>query len=436
MRPRTMLSLLLPAALACSGREPSPTEVRPEFVIACPRATITASPTSVTKSPNTTGSTKFIVTNNCTTNLIGLASVSSRTGAVTSVGSPSPSTLGTLAPGASASVLVSFNVGSSGTGTVVLTGTPDLGTASTGTQAVTVSGGTGVPFGPADLFLNSTTLRKLVPFTWTADFTDSASIVTQINTARSNHIKFALVMTGGGHAQYLDSTTSPPKFSFAKWKAKQNKFDTPAIRSAVASGVADGTIPFAVLMDEPNHSSWGGVMNHAKLDSMSRYTKAIFTTLRTGVNVTYDWDTTSTMYQSVDVMTTQYSARRGDVNTYRTAAVSSAAKQKVALFFSINILDGGTDLRSTGCPMPQTGGPGTTENGVLSGCKMTAAQVQSFGDGLLVAPEACGLQMWTWDLTTLTATGDFMTRADNLAAFNHVAGTAGAHAARPCVKPL
>jgi hypothetical protein len=145
MRPHTMLSLLLPAALACSGSDPSPTELKPEFVTACtpPKPTVTASPTSVTKSPNTTGSTKFIVKNNCTSNVTDMTFTSSRTGAVTSVGAPSPAILNVLAPGASASVFVTYSVGASGSGMVVLTAN-SAGGVSTGSQAVTV---TGVAFG-------------------------------------------------------------------------------------------------------------------------------------------------------------------------------------------------------------------------------------------------------------------------------------------------
>jgi hypothetical protein len=304
----------------------------------------------------------------------------------------------------------------------------------TGTEVIALRdetiGGTGVPFGPSDLFSGAGDLRTPAPFTWTTDNTGPSDIVDLINTARVNEKKLTLVMTGGGHDNYITNA----KFDMAKWKARQNLFNTQAIKDAVAAGVADGTIPFAVLMDEPNHSSWGGNVHHSTLDSMSRHTKSIFPTLRTGVDVTYDWEPTL-VYQSVDVLTTQYSARKGDVVVYRNAAVSSAATQKVALFFSINILNGGTDLRSTGCPMPQTGGVGSTENGAVFGCKMTAGQVQSFGDALLTAVQTCGLKMWTWDMTTLTPTGDFMTRADNKAAFNHVAATAAAHAARACVKP-
>jgi hypothetical protein len=292
--------------------------------------------------------------------------------------------------------------------------------------------GSGVPFGPGDLFNASGGFRQVppAPFTWTMDVVTPGDIIDLITAARNNHVKLTPVMTGGGHANYLTNGV----FDFQKWKDKQDLFDTPEIKSAVAAGVADGTILFAVLMDEPNHPDWNNSVHHADLDAMAQYTNGIFPTLRTGVDVRYDWEQTQ-VYQNVDVITSQYSARKGDVNAYRTAAVSAAAQQNAAMFFSINVLNGGTPPTNGSCPTPATGGPGSTENGVLVGCKMTAAQVQSFGDALLAAPEACGLKMWTWDLTTLTPSGDFMTRADNKAAFSHLATTAAAHAPRACVKP-
>jgi hypothetical protein len=316
-----------------------------------------------------------------------------------------------------------FDVGASGTGGVGMGISTSCGAKTLPAHVVSIQAG-GVPFGPSDLFLNSTTLRQSSPFSFTTDGVAPADVGTQINTARINHIKYALVMTGGSHDNYI----TDGHFDFTKWKTRQELFNTQAIRDAVAAGVGDGTVPFAVLMDEPNHSSWGGVMTHALLDSMSRYTKNIFPTLRTGVDVTHTWQPTS-VYQSVDVITTQYVSRLGDVVTWRNAAVSSAATQKVALFFSINILNGGTDLRSSGCPVPQTGGLGTTEDGVLKGCRMTAAQVETFGNTLLGEPSACGLKMWRWDV-------DFMGKSENQTAFTRVAATAAAHAAKPCVKPL
>lgn len=335
----------------------------------------------------------------------------------------------TLGPGSRIDADLFFDAGAAGTGGVGMTISTSCGTKSLPIHPVSIQGTAGgVPFGPSDLFETSGTFRQQAPFNWTTDGTEPGSIISQINAARAAHIKFALVMTGGGSVNYVTNG----KFDFAKWKARQNSFNTSAIKSAVAAGVSDGTIPFAVLIDEPNRSDWGGNVHHSTLDSMSRHTKSIFPTLRTGVDVTHTWENT-VVYQSVDVMTTQFTGteKSGDVNNYRTLAVASAARQKVALFFSINIINGGKKPVNGSCPSAQT--TGSTEGGQLKGCKMTGAEMQSYGDALLQAPEACGLKMWKYDLPGLTPTGDLMTLSR--AAFDHLAATARAHAAKPCVKP-
>jgi hypothetical protein len=437
MQPRAMTSMLLALALGCSGQETSPTDLRPQFAGGCTNTPIiTANPASISVTAGSSSQSSFSVKNGCAS-LSGPWDIgATSSGSVVLTGGPSPSSV-TLKVGQTITVTVPFTAGAAGSGTVVLKASmdhdPPPPLTSSGTQNVTVTGGaSGVSFGPADLFNASGGLRQVAPFTWTMDIVDPAGIAAQISTAHNNHIKLVLVMTGGGSSNY----TTAGKFDYTRWVNKQNTFNTTAIKQAVANGVADGTIPFAMLIDEPNRSDWGGNVHHTTLDSMSRYTKSIFPTLRTGVDVTYTWESTS-IYTSVDVITTQFAGtdKSGDTTAYRTQAVSSANAQNVALFFSINILNGGKKLMSTGCPMPQTGGSGSTESGVLVGCKMTAAEVQAYGDALLKAPETCGLKMWTWDLTTLTPTGDFMTRADNQAAFNHLAGTAAAHPAKPCVKP-
>jgi hypothetical protein len=141
MQTRNLLLVLLPAALACSASDTAPTEAQPEFAKACstPTPKIAASPTAVTKAPGASGTTKFVASNNCTTNLVGWTLTSSRTGAVTSVTAPSRASLPTLAPGQSVNVYVSYRVGSSGFGTVMLLSRSRAGLNSFGYQGITVA---------------------------------------------------------------------------------------------------------------------------------------------------------------------------------------------------------------------------------------------------------------------------------------------------------
>jgi hypothetical protein len=259
----------------------------------------------------------------------------------------------------------------------------------------------GVPFGPFDLFSASGSFRQVAPFSLTLDWTDPAGIISQINLARDNGVRFVPQMTGGSHSNY----TTNGQFDFGKWKTKMNTFNTTAIKTAMAAAVSDGTVIFAELMDEPNSADWGG-MTHAMLDSMSRHAKTIFPTLRTGVTVQWDWQSTA-VYQSLDVLNSQYGFHQDTiVERYRDSAVVSAKRQNVALMFSMNLLHGGA--KTFGTPM-------------------TASQVENFGKVLVSEPFACALTMWTWDDT-------FMAKPENQTAFNRIAATAAGRPAKACAK--
>jgi hypothetical protein len=298
--------------------------------------------------------------------------------------------------------------------------------AKTPAKSATTSGttGSGVPFGPFNFYASYNTFYQdpVTPFNLTLSSFSAGGIINQINAARSKGVHLVTAMTGGSHDQYLTNG----QFDMVKWKARMNTYNTSAIKAAVADAVADGTILLNSVMDEPNHSSWGGVMTHTKLDEMARYVKGIFPTLKTGVVVQWDWQRTST-YQDMDVLISQYGVHnKGPVLAYRDSAVASAQDKNVGLMFSMNVLNGGTRVPGwpeAGCPVPQTGGPGTSGGN----CRMTAAQVRDFGNVLVSEPFACGLLMWEYEST-------FFGRADNKDAFDDVAATAAARPSRVCGK--
>jgi hypothetical protein len=141
------------------------------------------------------------------------------------------------------------------------------------------------------------------------------NIIAQITTARARGMKMVISMTGGGRANYTsrlpvtqeqirqnpDTVRFPLRlgdsvmqFDLARWRARQDLFNTPAIRAAIAEGVKDGTIIGNNVMDEPFNwgmgpankaNSWGpkGTMNKARVDSMCGYARSIFPTLPQGV---------------------------------------------------------------------------------------------------------------------------------------------------------
>jgi hypothetical protein len=221
-------------------------------------------------------------------------------------------------------------------------------------------------------------------------------------------------MTGGNHARYITNG----KFSWAKWTAVQDSFNTPAIRTGLAAAVQDSTVPFVTVMDEPNHSSWGGNVRKSTVDSMSRYVKGIFPTVKTQVAVAWDWQK-SIPYTSLDVAQTQYSLSKGDVRAYIDSAVTTAARNHVGLALSMNILNGGTQVLN--CPIPSTGGVGT----LPPGCKMNPTQLDTLGTLLAQVPQSCVLMMWQYDPV-------FMAIPANRAAFQHVASVAALRPFTPC----
>ncbi len=273
------------------------------------------------------------------------------------------------------------------------------------------AGPLGVPFGPFALFVTSTTFRYgPKPFTLTHNAMQSSYIVAYLDGAKANGVHLVLAMTGGSHDGYITSG----KFDRSTWNAKMDTFNTTAIKAAVAARVADGTILAASVMDEPDHVSWGGVMTGDEVDSMSKYVKGIFPTLPTATVVQLDWKPTH-VYSSLDFLIRQFSydllptQGPNKPDLYRDAAIKQAKAQKVGVFFSMNILDGGA--RVTGCPVPATGGKGTYG----LNCRMTPAEVEKAADQLTTYG-ACGLLMWESDATYF---GD----AGQVTAFNKAAAT-------------
>jgi len=155
-------------------------------------------------------------------------------------------------------------------------------------------------------------------------------------------------------------------------------------------------------------------MTGAEIDSMSRYVKAIFPTLRTATVVQLDW-LPNHVYSSLDLLIRQFSYKLipaqgpNDPALYRDASIAQAAAQNVGVFFSMNILDGGARGSTPGCPVPETGGPGTYG----LNCRMTPAEVVRAADELTVRG-ACGLLMWE-------SNDDYFADAAHVTAFNQAA---------------
>ncbi len=302
------------------------------------------------------------------------------------------------------------------------TGAADTAAITVTAPVTTTPTRTGIPYGPFALWnSNTTVVWGPSPFTGSIGNTDPAGVVSQLDAARQMGLHLVLFMTGGAHTNYLTNGA----FDLTKWKARMDQFNTSTIRAAVAAGVKDGTIVGNSIMDEPEHSSWGGVMTKPLLDQMAAYVKAIFPTLPVGVNSGptgyYQWRPTE-RYRVVDFVANQYNhwVTAGDVAAWRDKVLAQAKLDGITPAFSLNILGGGVQDRDGTYDCTGSGQGGTYS---YPNCRMTAQQVRDWGRTLGVA--GCVMLMWKFDAT-------FMSKSDNVQAFKDVATTLSGSTARSC----
>jgi hypothetical protein len=281
----------------------------------------------------------------------------------------------------------------------------------------------GVPYGAFGLVLNNVSSPA---FNLSLDGYQPDNIISRIDAARSKRSHLVLAMTGGGHSNYLTNGV----FDRSKWDAKQDLFNTAAIKSAVAAGVADGTIVGASVMDEPQVSgagdgnTWGpaGTMTKARVDSLCGYVKAIFPTLPVGVVHRHDVFEPTKSYRVCEFIVSQYSSRIGSVTTFRDGGLALARRDGHAIMFSMNIMNGGIQDKDGTWDCTGTGGLGT----YAPNCRMTPAQVREYG--LALGPYGCGLLMWRYS-------SNFMADTENQRAFNDVAANLATASGRTCTRP-
>jgi hypothetical protein len=285
----------------------------------------------------------------------------------------------------------------------------------------------GIPYGPFNSWDGVTLKSGMDPFTMTMGGENAFTIIDRLAVARSRGMKMLINMTGGAHRNYLTDGV----FDMAKWKAKVNTFDTPAIREAIAAAVADGTLIGNSVLDEPHHyglgdpdNSWGpqGTFTKARVDSMCADVKRIFPTLPVGVGHGHNEFEPTKSYRICEFITDQYAWRKAEVTQYRDEALAMSQRDGIKIVFSLNILDGGIQAARDGlwnCSPTETGGRGTFN----PNCRMTADQVRNWG--IILGSAGCGLIMWRYD-------DAFMALPENIQAFKDVAARLATLPARSC----
>jgi hypothetical protein len=307
---------------------------------------------------------------------------------------------GTITPGGL------YTAGTTAGSFKVIAAASGLADTSTVTISAPLGSGTtlGVPYGASANWDGTSLKSNTSSFNLSTDAVNADLIINRINAARAKGVKLILAMTGGKHSNYITNGV----FDMAKWIAKMNTFNTSAIKTAVAAGVADGTILGDIVMDEPNHYTWGpaGTMTKLEVDGMASYVKSLFPTLTVGVSQKHNAFEPTKSYKVIDFIVDGYDERQGTVASFRDAGLALARRDGHTVIFGVNVLDGGTIV--AGCPIPETGGTGTFSNR----CRVTPEQLEAWST--VLGPAGCAFSMWQYDST-------FMASTDNQRVFRTIA---------------
>lgn len=289
-----------------------------------------------------------------------------------------------------------------------------------------------IGFGPYSL----PDLANPAPYTAAHKTSNAADIIRDIATARATGVGLVLALTGGGHAKYMSVIGGVLQFDHAKWTAKLQTYDTPAIRAAISQCIADGVCVAANVMDEPHvagagdgagsgdGNTWGpkGTMTKARVDSLCGEMHALFPTLPAGPSHQWHLFEPDKRYRVCDLIISQYSARfekaYGTVEAWRDSALAMGKRDGHQVMFSMNVLNGGTQDQDV--VKKQTGSAWDCRNeGGVRGqnspnCAPTPTQAKRWG--LTLGPSSCGaMVMWRYDSPSARRlAGTFTAVADSL----------------------
>lgn len=162
-------------------------------------------------------------------------------------------------------------------------------------------------------------------------------------------------------------------FNLELWKTKEDRFRSVNLQQFID----DGTIIGNMLGDEwHDGSNWNGQpVPYADIEAAAAYSKSIWPNMPTGggtnpvflAGAPFQW-------VALDFALTPYGTNRGDVNTFLNSQTVAAQAEGLTLYFSINVINGGT-----------------------GGANVSAEQLSSWGTLFLNHPTICGLTFWTWN---------------------------------------
>jgi hypothetical protein len=277
-----------------------------------------------------------------------------------------------------------------------------------------------LPFGPYDIN------KIALAFDAGHTYADPQGLVALLDNARAKEQRLFLALTGGAHCTYTAPPTNPlgagcdsngrqiagTVFSLPKWKIGTARYNTPTLQAALKKGVEDGTVLGYNMQDEPAHSTWGGVMTKAIVDSMAAYSKSLYPYLPAGVAVTHKWRQWET-FRVLDFMISQNWLETTSPKVFADSAVAVAKRNGVALALSVNIYGGPLVL-----PCEQNGNQ----------CVLTASQLRAWLLAFMDVP-TCGVLLWGSRIPTV------WDRSDYKAVFAEMKMEANLRTGKSCRRP-
>jgi hypothetical protein len=355
---------VLPAALwmaiGCTTAE-GPVNPPPSTNNCLTRPLIVATPATASWPANTATQATFTATNSCTAVLESRTLFVSRTGSVSSAGTPVPTTLPALNPGQSTTITIPYTVGAPGAGTLELsetTGGPSPSTTSAILAVTVTAPGTGIPFGMWGL--------KLDPLTpggpWSGGVkasNDHLDMMNQLRWAEPMHLRLWFFVPGGVSGYQTNGA-----FDLEKWKQRLDygkedgstsghygKDCTTAVScyyEDLLPFIQSGTLQGFVLIDDLS-GEFSPPVSFEEVEVMAAYSRMRFPGLLTAVRERATVLEEKTLvqggvprYSQLDVAWSQYrSIDRGPAPTFRDLEIAAARRMGLGLVLGINIAEGG-----------------------------------------------------------------------------------------------
>ncbi|MCX7886594.1 MAG: hypothetical protein N3B01_04960 [Verrucomicrobiae bacterium] len=189
-----------------------------------------------------------------------------------------------------------------------------------------------------------------------------------LEAAQAKGVRVLIHLTGGRrHFQNADGSFSLDRFAQLLDQFRGLDF---------APWIRNGTLIGHMLFDEPHDpTNWDGKpVPFATIESAAAASKRLWPNLPTAIGSPAQYLSAGAPYKHLDFSFAQYSAKRGDLDTWRRDELAHAQKAGLKPLFGLNV------LRGAGRDQP-----------------LSAEQLRRFGTALVREPVSHGLLMWKWD---------------------------------------